>query len=490
MKVRTLTAKTLFLAFGKILAAFAVIGITAILTRLLTKQEYATHKQALMIYAMLAPALGLGLPKALYYFLPGEHKRPRAILLENLLVLGILGAAFAAFMMFGGGVFFAQHFENAQLAELAPVVALYGVCMVPMAALGPTMMARDRVGTLVWFQIGGQASLILMVAISAYLWTTPSATISAYACWSFGACVLALTLMLRSTALSAEYRPTFGGMKSQLAYGIPLGLAGMFGGLSAQIDKYMVSVMCTTEDFAIYVTGAVELPLIGVVTGAMNAVVLPELAKSYKAGNLQYIRRLWQRAMNKAILVIAPAMFVVLLFGSELIVFLFSASYEAAAEPFKVYALSLPLRAAVYGSVLMATNRTRWVTISAIIGLAMNALLNWVFVNWMGYTGAAWASVITTYGVVLTMLVPMCFALKTTLAELFDWAHLGKVALATVGPALAVYLCLPLLPWAGVVKLFGGTAVYGVGVLGAYRAFGIGTLSDIAAFLKRQKTDG
>ena len=43
--------------------------------------------------------------------------------------------------------------------------------------------------------------------------------------------------------------------------------------------------------------------LIGIVTGAMNAVVLPELAKFYKAGETGRIVDLWQRAMNKALLV-------------------------------------------------------------------------------------------------------------------------------------------------------------------------------------------
>ena len=142
-------------------------------------------------------------------------------------------------------------------------------------------------------------------------------------------------------------------------------------------------MLCTTEEFAIYVAGAVELPLIGVITGAMNAVVLPELAKYYKAGQLNQIRRLWQAAMNKSILILAPAMFIVLLFATELMVLLFSARYADAATPFRIYALSLPVRAAVYGSVLMATNKTMWVTGSAVFGLLLNAGLNFgLWIEW------------------------------------------------------------------------------------------------------------
>ena len=134
MQPRSLTAKTLLLAFGKILAAFATIGITAILARLLTIQDYATHKQALMIYALVAPPLMLGLPKALYFFLPGEKERPRAVLLENICLLVGGGLVFGLALIFGAGDFFARHFRNPALVDVIPMIAVYGVCMLPLAA--------------------------------------------------------------------------------------------------------------------------------------------------------------------------------------------------------------------------------------------------------------------------------------------------------------------------------------------------------------------
>ena len=143
--------------------------------------------------------------------------------------------------------------------------------------------------------------------------------------------------------------------------------------------------------FAIYVTGALEIPLIGIVTGAMNAVVLPELAKFYKAGETGRIVDLWQRAMNKALLILVPVMFVILILGPSW--WWFSSPRPMKTPPTSpIYALMLPQRAAVYGSVLMATNNTRYVTVAALLGLVLNLVLSIVFVQWMGYTGAAWAA--------------------------------------------------------------------------------------------------
>ena len=286
-----------------------------------------------MAFAILAPILSLGLPKALYFFLPGETQQPRAILMENLGTLTVLGVLFCTFILLGGDAFFVEHFDNPRLASVLPIIAFYGLFMIPMSAISATLMARDRVDRLVGFQLSSQALLILAVAIAALTFGTPEATISAYLAWSGLAVAFAVYLMLSATRQTLPLKPSIRGVTRQLKYGIPLGLAAMFGGISAQIDKYMVSVLCTT-DFAIYVAGAVELPLIGVITGAMNAVVLPELAKYYKAGQLNQIRRLWQAAMNKSILILAPAMFIVLLFATELMVLLFSARYADAALHF------------------------------------------------------------------------------------------------------------------------------------------------------------
>ena len=487
MKKRSLTAKTLLLAFGKILAAFATLGIGAVLTRSLSLEDFATHKQALMTFAILAPVLSLGMPKALYFFLPGETDRPRSILIENLMVLAVLGVLFCVMILLGGDHFFVNHFDNPKLADVLPIVAFYGLFMIPLGATGAALMARDRVEKLVVFQLSTQALLVLAVATTAIVFRTPKATITAYLVWSGVALIIGLLLMLKVTQQSTPLKLQFSGIKNQLRYGIPLGLAAMFGSISAQLDKYMVSVLCSTEDFAIYVAGAVELPLIGVITGAMNAVVLPELAKFFKAGKLNEIRLLWQRAMNKSILILAPATFIVLLFGTELITLIFSARYAEAATPMRIYALALPIRAAVYGSVLMATNKTKWVTGAAIFGLFLNAVLNYWLVGLFGYAGAAWATVATTYGVVLVLLYPLCKALKTNPAHLFDWKHLSRVMFACAVPAAFAYWCMAAIELEGLTRLFVGTGLYGLTVLLAYRLLRITTIRELISFLRKRK---
>lgn len=553
MSGRALTIKTLVLASGKALGALSAVLLTAVLTRTLSMQQYATHKQALLLFAMASPLLMLGLPKALYYFLPGEPKRARAALFENLGLLALLGLVFAAALLLGGIDLAAERFANPALADAARWVAPYGLAMFPMAALGACLVARDRVVELVRFNIVSRALLVALAAGAALLWGNAEATVAAHAAWGGVMLVPALWMMRRAVrpppagsvvdshaidAISDDSdviaddsnaivddsnaivddsdaigddsdaiaddsdamsepplpaRPTTRGMARQLRFAVPLGLASLLGTLSAQLDKLIVSAMCATEDFAIYATGAIELPLIGVVTGAMSAVVLPELTRFYKAGTPGRIVDLWQRALETALLILAPVMFGVLLTAPELMTVLFSATYAEAATPLRIYALLLPLRAAVYGSVLMATDNTRWVTASAAFGLLLNGVLSVVAVGLFGYAGAAWATVLTTYGVVAFMLFPMGRALAVRPDRLLPWRRMAVVLAGAGLPALVVLalvhgLSAPthLADWPAALRLVvvGGSYVALTALV--YQVTGIARLRALLDFVRRR----
>ena len=480
----SLTVKTLLLASGKAITALSAILATVILTRTLSKTDYATHKQVLLVFSMASPLLMMGLPRALYYFLPGEEKRPRAVLLENLGPLFVGAVLFGLALLFGLSDLFARRFDNDAVALLALLMAPYALFMFPSNAFSACMMARDRIKPLLAFSVISRLLLLGVLAVAAIGFGTAAATLGAQVAWAVAAGVVAIYLMLRVTRGGIERTPRLRGVVEQLKFSIPLGLASMLGALSSQLDKYIVSDLCSTEAFAIYVTGALEIPLIGIVTGAMNAVVLPELAKFYNAGETDRIVDLWQRAMNKALLILIPVMFVILLLGVELVIVLFSSAYEDAADPLRIYALMLPQRAAVYGSVLMATNNTRYVTAAALLGLTLNVGLSIIFVQWMGYTGAAWASALTTYGVVAYMLRPMSRALKTPITRLIAWKHVGQVMLAAGCPAALIWLAADFVPWPPVLRLIVLGGAYAALVAFVYEKTGIATIRSIIDFLR------
>ena len=485
-RAHSLTFKTLLLSVGKMIAAMSALLISVVLARSLSVDGYTLHKKAVLAFALLSPLLMLGLPKALYFFLPGNHKMARTTLIANLLLLGLSGAMFAVGLTFLFGETLANYLGDVRLVRYWWLVAIYGFAMLPLGALSAALVAQGRVGVLVKFQMGTQVILVGAMASVAWCFRDPLYTLGVMMVWSVFAISIALVLMVKSTPKSTfDLSGVQGEMKSQLAYAIPLGLASMFGSISTQLDKLMVSNMCSNEEFSWYVAGAIELPIIGLVTGALSAVILPEFAGFYKRQDFAAILALWRKAMMRSSVILLPCFGGVLLFAEDVVMLLYTEKFLPAAVPFTVYGCLLPLRCAVYGSVLMATDRTRWVTYTALFGLVVNLVLNRLWIESYGSIGAAWATVVSLYLVVAVMLPQIAIALKTRVRDLFPGVYLLKVCGATTVSGITVALLRSYAWDDAMLGVWVWSCVYGALGLALYAKLGLSGIGEIRRFLKR-----
>ena len=255
------TVKSGILASGTFLTTCVRLISAVVLVRVLSKYDYATYRQTLLAYAFVAPLLMLGLPNALYYFLPGENKRPRSRLMDNLMLLTFMAGLFTLFLLFGGNRLLAWRFKNPDLARTLLILAPYPLFMLPASAFGACLIARDRVKQVAVFNVLSRLFILAIVLAATLIWRTPVAAIVGTVVGAGIVLLPALKLMFASCKVGSLL-PSTEGMWSQLKYAVPLGLAGFIGTISMSLDKIIVSSMCSPEQFAVYVNGAIEIPLI------------------------------------------------------------------------------------------------------------------------------------------------------------------------------------------------------------------------------------
>ena len=391
------TFKAAILASGEFLSTLVNLASFAVLSRVLTMGDYATYRQAILAFFFAVPILTLGLPQAMYYFLPGEQKRPRAVLLENMIPLTLMAVLFSAFLLFGGGRLLAMRFSNPGLERMLLLFAPYPLLILPAAGLAACLMARDRARQVAIYNVASRLVTGLLVIAAAILWRNPEGPIRANVLAAAVILVPAIWLMLRATRGGERSAPTLGGMWEQSKFAVPLGLAAVLGTVSASLDKVIVASMCSRQDFAIYSNGAMEIPLIGVVTGSITAVLLPDIARLRKEGRSAEALELWKRGAAKSAVLILPVMCLLFCMAPEVMSVLFSSRYLASALPFRLYLLLLPIRVVTFAVMLLAANKGNLLLIRAAGDLVVNLLLSVVFVRFWGYIGAAIAGIITMY---------------------------------------------------------------------------------------------
>jgi O-antigen/teichoic acid export membrane protein len=436
------TVKAGILASGTFLTTCVRLISAAVLARVLSMYDYATYRQTLLAYAFVAPLLMLGLPNALYYFLPGENKRLRSRLMDNLMLLTFMAGLFTLFLLFGGNRLLAWRFKNPDLARTLLILAPYPLFMLPASAFGACLIARDKVKQVAVYNVLSRLFILAIVLTAVLIWRTPVAAVVGTVIGAGIVLLPALQLMFASCKVGSLL-PSTEGMWSQLKYAVPLGLAGFIGTISMSLDKIIVSSMCSPEQFAVYVNGAIEIPLIGVLTGSVIAVLLPDLVKFYKAAQHQELRELWHRAMIKCSLLILPIMVFLFVMAPEVIRVLFSDKYVESVHPFRVYLLALPIRITQFGAIFMAAGRNTLLVYRAATGLILNLFLSIILVKVFGSIGAAISTVLIVYlwavpyNILFTSRI-----IKINIRNTIPLGILAKVLLISIGSGV-VFLLAP-----------------------------------------------
>jgi O-antigen/teichoic acid export membrane protein len=427
---RTLKAATL--GSGQFLVKVTTLVTAAILSRLFTQTDYAAYRQTLLAYFFVAPLLMLGLPRALYYFIPRDKENARSILTGNLLLLLLMGLGFMVAMWCGGNELLAKRFSNPALRRLLLIYSPFAVLALPVTAIGACLVSCDRVKTLTIYNVVSRVVIFACIMGFVLLWRQPEAAISGVVVGELIVFLPAIMLMYRATG-GQDWRPSKANIWEQLKYSLPLGLAGMVGIICMNLDKVLVSSFCPPTDFAVYVNGAIEIPLIGVITGSVMAILIPEFAIMYQHGQHEQILPLWHRAMAKCAMLIFPIMAFLFIMAPHVIKVLFSAKYAASAIPFRIYLLLLPVRITQFGAILMASGKSSWILIRTIIELLLNGILSVILIHKIGYLGAAIATVVIVY----TWAIPFNLAAilglcKSSLAKLLPYKALMKIAVVAL----------------------------------------------------------
>ena len=434
------TAKVLILSSGQALTALVGILSTAILTRLLTKADFGSYRQAMLAYAFAAPFVMLGFDRTLYAFLPGERTRPRGLLVENLILLAIAGGLLSLFIVLGGDRLLAHRFNNPALASLIFLMVLYPLFMLPASAMPACLMSRNKTEQLAIFTVLSRLGLFLFIIIPCFFLPKASTAILGQVAGAVLITSIAVYLMFRACP-GPIWQPTWDGAKKQIIFAVPLGLSSIVGTTGVMLDQMLVSLRCTPEIFAVYTVGAMEIPLIGIVTGSITSVVIVDYVSFYQKGNLQAIVDLIHKAMMKSAILILPAMTFLFCIAPELIRILFGKSYEWSAVPFRIYLLQLPIRTITFGAILQATRNTKYMLISSLLFLTANAIFGWSLISIFGAAGAALGALLAEYFVEVPFLtIVLTKILKTKTVNLFPWRDLGKLLLISGLPLVIIII--------------------------------------------------
>ena len=368
-----------------------------ILSRYFSVFEYGTYNQILLVSNFLISILALGLPNSIFYFVPqySNLEDKRRIISLNINLTFLIGVLTFFLLLFGKNVV-VNYFHNQLLSKYILVIALLPLLLMISRFYNNIFIVLNKAKQASIIQLGfGFAKLLLILYI-------------VFEKFSFNYFILLyflLQFLFFLFVIIVIYKELNGLnfiffkidlVRNLLEYSVPLAFATIFGTLMIYIDKFMISYFFGTEKFAIYTNGARELP-VGIVVGSITSVILPKIVKKVKENKVEEAFKLWKKSINYTSIFVIFIIFLFFLIGKDFIVLLYSKKYIGSVQIFYIYLLFLFGRITYFGIMLSAIGKTKYIMYSGAISLLVNIILNYIFIKIIGFTGPAWASLVSIF---------------------------------------------------------------------------------------------
>lgn len=433
----SLPAKAFIISFGKIINRLSALFAIIYLSYHLPKSDYGSYRQVWILFNTLVPILSLGIPISVNYFFPLlEEDEKKSFIFQTYFSLSILGFMFTLLFFFGASSF-GLLFNNVQIVDLIKYFSI-----IPFLAL-PTLFYQNL------FVCIDNPLLATKVSLLSSLGYFLSIVIPLQYGYSIIEMIYCLTIfyLIQFIFISFLYYNifkkynfnfNFNLILKQFKYAIPVGFTSAIGIVTINIDNLFISSYFNPIKLAEYANGAMELPFVGIITGSVMAVLMPEFVKRYSDGKSDDVIKLWHSSITKVATLFFPIMCFLFVFSDQLIVLLFSDKYVQSAEIFRIYLLQLPCRITIFGIILLSMNKTSFVLKSTLLCLLINLFLNFILINRLGIIGPAIATIISLYFISLIQLFKISFSLKSNIFEIFPWKYLITILLFSVIPAMLI----------------------------------------------------
>ncbi len=429
MRIRT---RSLIILASRSLQQLTTIALAIILVRIMSKELYGTYRQVLLVTTFLTGLLCLNLPSSFYYFIPKTTLKERRKVINNLFAIAFLMSAIMAGFMYFGASYIADWFHNPPLKALLRTFCLYPFAAMALQQIPPFMISIDRpvragiysLLTAVLFT----SSVVVFVAIGWQLQSVLAGTLIILGVLSIIGLIDVYHFAPGKTKVSID-RALIGEI---FTYVLPLFAATAVGVINVQFDKFLISTFFTAAMYAVYSCGAMEIPLVGMVTSSVTNAIMPNMVVLGNEKRFKELIELWKIATQKCALVIFPAFAILVVCAYDLMVVMYGKGYKDAAWPFMIYLFMLPIRVAVYGAVLRAIGRTKPVAIAAGLALITNVAVSLVLViegqgTMLAFVGPSIGTVAGTISAFLYMMYAIATNFSVSFKTIMPWRAMGRI---------------------------------------------------------------
>ncbi len=356
------TKQAAWVAIGSLCSFGFTIVSSMILSRYFNKTDYGTYKQVMYVYGTLLTVFTLGLPKAFSYFLPRVELPQSKNLITKITRLFILLGGIFSLLLFVFAPQISNILKNNNLNKALRIFSVVPVLMLPTMGLDGILATFKQTKFIALYNILTNLFKLLCVALPVMVWNLSYVE----ALWGFvGASFITFLLALylkylpvrkqKNEKCTITYREIF-------KFSLPLLTASLWGIIISSSDQFFVSRYFGSEVFADFSNGSMELPFIGMITGACATVLSPIFSRlsHEKVDPKKEIYPLWINVFKKTALIVYPIVIFCMFFADIVMVALYGKKYEISDTYFRIKLISNFFTLIAYGPLIINIGKVKY----------------------------------------------------------------------------------------------------------------------------------
>ena len=407
------------------------------MARVLDYSDYGSYGQVILIVAFVGAVLTVGLPKILYVYLYEKSRNEKTVLSSNLFAAFIFGGIGSFFLLFTGSSF-SLWLDNGTIESLIYIYAFSLLFSIPYQSINSYFIFTNRVKTSVALIVFTNLIKLTLVVLAIQFYNSVYLALVGIFISQLLQFLIGVYLIRKSIVFKLDRVLIF----EQVKRGFPLGLTGLLGAAILYTDGLMVSKFNGVESYAIYRNGAIEVPFIASIYGAISTIVLPEITKLYSKKNFKKIINLKKKVIMNTMMLTYPVLIFLIFNSSDLIVAYLGDKYEASAIIFLVFNFTLLIRVNDYGDILIAANKGKTMLYFYLIALLVNIVLNYFLIQWLGVVGAAISTVFSVFLLAFLQLNKSLSIIKSKITELIIFKNFALLIVSSLILAFGINVAL------------------------------------------------
>jgi O-antigen/teichoic acid export membrane protein len=405
--------------------------IPVALVRLLTVDAFGDYRLLWLAASSAMIFAPLGMPRSLQYFLPRHNEAERRVFINQTFLFMLVTASLAAlcFLPFSPLLPLAM---KQLVTTNGYLVSLFVFFWVVASMIDVLPGALEKHGHQAIFISSFALVQTAGILVTAWYFRDAESVIGFLVGFAVFKYSVLLVFRYRQTGTLA-IRVSRELFIRQLRHALPFGINGMLYQGRTVTEQWIVAIMFTSGQFAVFSVAASIYTLLNVIKNSVNFVTVPQMSRLQSQGKNDKIIELNNKGNIAVSFLLYPVLAFLLVNADPVVEFLYTGNYSGAANVMRLYACSMFIMAIEISSILIVYQQGQYVMRTSFLMILATIVVGIAGAKFIGLVGVAFGGLAAIMVGAIRNYARVLQIMGASLRKIQHWNTIGVIVLAAIG---------------------------------------------------------